>query len=272
MKCSQIQDDLAVYADGRISEESAAAVSAHLKTCPVCRVKNSELVEVRSALRSMTRPAEPSFLRARIKAGVAQERKAIRRTWLPLAADVRSWLAHSVMPYGVGTVASLALAVGLLVVLNSSAGRYSQFRAPEPSGFMLAQDRDPWAEPTVDGVSPAAFARSRSDVASESPSVNPKGALVALTRSLVRGNMKDEEVVVVADVFSDGIARIAEVVEPSRDRRAVDELRKAFDSNQLSAPFVPAKLEDRPQSMRVVLRFQTVDVKTGLKKSGRARL
>jgi hypothetical protein len=272
MKCSEIQDDLAVYADGRLPEMQATNVATHLDSCPVCRAAGAEILEMRSALRSMRRPDAPAFLSARIKAGLEQERKAIRSGWMPFPADVRSWLTQSVMPYGIGSVASVLIGIGLLVILSSSAGRYTQFREPERSGFLLAQDRDPWAQPTVDGVSPVAFANSRSNVASESPSINPKGALIALTRSLVRGNMKDEEVVVVADVFSDGLAQIAQVIEPSRDPNAVAELQKAFDSNQLSSPFVPAKLENRPQSMRVVLRFQTIDVKTGVKKAGRAKL
>ena len=275
MKCSEIQLDLPLYADGLLSGTQASAVTAHLDTCPVCRAANAEFVGMRASLRSMRRPDVPQYLNARIRSAASAERQAIRRSWMPFPADVREWLTHAVMPYSVGTVASVVLGLGLLFVLSSTV-RYRQFGGggigPADSGVMLAQDRDPWAEPTVDGVSPVAFAKERSNVAGESPSVNPKGALVALTRSLVRGSMRDEEVVVVADVFSDGLAQIQQVIEPTRDSRAVDELQKAFDSDPSFAPFVPAKLENRPDSMRVVLRFQRVDVKTGLKKSGRVRL
>ncbi|MBV9241827.1 MAG: zf-HC2 domain-containing protein [Acidobacteria bacterium] len=272
MKCSEVQHDLPTYADGMLAEKQAAVIAVHLDMCPVCRGVNSEMVEVRVALRRMPRPNIPYYLNARVKTAASAERRAIRSSWLPFPADIREWLARAVMPYSVGAVASVALGIGLLFVLNSSVGRYSQFVAPSESGVMLASDRDPWAEPTVDGVSPVAFAKARSNVAGESPSVNPRGALVALTNSFVRGSMKDDEVVVVADVFSDGLAQIAQVVEPSRDTRAVDALEKAFDTEAISAPFVPAKLENRPDSMRVVLRFQRVDVKTGLKKSGRVKL
>lgn len=275
MKCSEIQNDLPLYAEGTLAEQQTAAVAAHLDTCPVCRAANAEFVDMRSALRQMGRAAAPAYLNVRVKIAAAAERRALRRSWVPFPADVREWLTHAVMPYSVGTVASIVLGVGLLFVLNSTVGRYSQFAVgpgPAESGIMLAQDRDPWAKATVDGVSPVAFAKSRSDVAGESPSVNPQGALVALTRSFVRGSMKDDEVVVVADVFSDGLAQIQQVIEPSRDSRAVDELQKAFDSDPTFAPFVPAKLENRPDSVRVVLRFQRVDVKTGFKKAGRVRL
>lgn len=111
--------------------------------------------------------------------------------------------------------------------------------------------------------SPAAYADGRRGIAGESPSINPRGALVALTKSLVRGEMHDDEVVVVADVFSNGLAQIAEVVEPSRDRRAVSELQKALESDPSFAPFVSADVDQRSETpIRVVLKIQNVDVKT----------
>jgi len=84
---------------------------------------------------------------------------------------------------------------------------------------------------------------------------------------MFRGGMKDDEVVVVADVFGNGLAQVSEVVEPSRDTRAIAELEKALQSDPEFAPFVPASLEDRPDSVRVVLRFQVVNVSTGSKKT-----
>src|SRR5437899_2629125 len=130
MKCSQIQNDLPIYADGVLSEREATVVGEHLESCPVCRAANAEFVEMRSTLRVMGKPDVPAYLNTRIRAAVSSERRAIRRSWLPFPADVREWLVRSVMPYGVATAASLILALGLLFVLNSSAGRYSQFTAP----------------------------------------------------------------------------------------------------------------------------------------------
>jgi hypothetical protein len=73
--------------------------------------------------------------------------------------------------------------------------------------------------------------------------------------------MRDDEVVVVADVFGDGLASIAEVVEPSRDKKAVDELQKALQTDPSYAPFVPAEMDQRSNTVRVVLRLQSVNVK-----------
>lgn len=75
--------------------------------------------------------------------------------------------------------------------------------------------------------------------------------------------MKDDEVVVVADVFGNGLAQIAEVVEPSRNRQAVDALQKALDSDPAYAPFVSSNLDKRSENVRVVLKFQSVNVSTG---------
>jgi hypothetical protein len=106
-------------------------------------------------------------------------------------------------------------------------------------------------------------------IAGESPSINPQGALVALTRSLVRGEMKDDEVVVVADVFGNGLAQIAEVVEPSHDRHAVAQLQKALESDPAYAPFVSADMDRRSDPVRVVLKIQSVNVNTGLSSRNR---
>jgi hypothetical protein len=110
-------------------------------------------------------------------------------------------------------------------------------------------------------ISPGDYANSRYGFTRESPSLNPQGALVAFTKSLVRGEMRDDEVVVVADVFGDGLANVAEIVEPSRDKRAVDELQKALQTDPAYAPFVPAEMDQRSETVRVVLRIQSVNVR-----------
>jgi hypothetical protein len=125
------------------------------------------------------------------------------------------------------------------------------------SSVLLANDNSSGdvAEP-----SPAAYALARRDVSSESPSVNPNGTLIELTKLLVQGKIKDDEVVVVADVYSNGSAQIAQVVEPSRNRDAVFELTKALDNGP--APFVPAVFDQRSDAVRVVFKIQTVYVRT----------
>jgi hypothetical protein len=71
---------------------------------------------------------------------------------------------------------------------------------------------------------------------------------------------RDEEVVVVADVYSDGEARIADVVESSGDKRKMERLQAAFRADRMAPPFVPATLDNRSNVVRVILKFQNVDV------------
>jgi hypothetical protein len=72
--------------------------------------------------------------------------------------------------------------------------------------------------------------------------------------------MRDDEVTVVADIFGNGLATISEVVEPSRDTKAVEELQEALQTDPSVAPFVPANMDHRSETVRVVLKIQNVNV------------
>lgn len=263
MKCSEIQFELAFYADGSLLQSSAAAVREHLRACPVCRQKYAETVEMRNALRRMRRPAIPAGLSRAIKDSAIGERRRVAKAWVTLPADAREWLELRLLPYGVGVLATVLVGFMFLALLFSNLIDYGQ----RPTGTsLLASNRNPFDNSKIGSLSPEEYAQSRLAFAGESPSVNPNGALIALTKTLIRGDMKDDEVVVVADVFGNGLAQIAEVVEPSRDQRAVEELAKALATDPAYAPFVPTTLENRPESVRVVLRFQSVNVSMNQKR------
>jgi hypothetical protein len=63
--------------------------------------------------------------------------------------------------------------------------------------------------------------------------------------------------VIVADVFTNGSASLANVVQAPRDRRMLQEVANAL---QRDAAFVPASLDRRPETMRVVFSVQRVEV------------
>jgi hypothetical protein len=262
MKCSDIQFDLAVYSDGLLPASVDAAVQDHLSSCPVCREAHAEHLELQTGLRHLSRADIPAGLRHSLRSAVARERHHQYFGWMAPMPGVREWLSRRLMPFAVGVVASLFIGAAFLAALPHGI-RQEPGRATDATLLANASrfdDIDPF------GVNPAAYARGRSDIASESPSINPKGALVALTKSLVRGSMKDDEVVVVAEVFGNGLAQITEVVEPTRDKRAVAELAKALDSDPTYAPFVPAAMDNRSDSVKVILRFQSVSVSVGNRK------
>src|SRR2546425_738271 len=67
-----------------------------------------------------------------------------------------------------------------------------------------------------------------------------------------------DDMVVVADVFSNGSASLADVVQAPRDRRMLDDFESAL---RRDPAFVPASLDRRPDTMRVVFTVQKVDVR-----------
>ena len=106
-------------------------------------------------------------------------------------------------------------------------------------------------------ISAELFAAGRAPFSADSPSLNPRGALAAFTLSALQQD-EDDDMVVVADVFSNGSASLADVMQAPRDRRMLDEFQVALRKNPA---FVPASFDRRPQTMRVVFVIQKVDVR-----------
>jgi hypothetical protein len=102
-------------------------------------------------------------------------------------------------------------------------------------------------------VTQESFARDRSPYGDQSPTLNPDGSLAALTRAYAHSTESnydpDDDMLVVANVFSDGVASLADVVQPPRDKRMLDEFESALRKD---AAFVKASLDRRPDTMRVV--------------------
>jgi len=259
INCSDIENNLRLYSDGGLSPAENEQVKLHLAVFPVCRQHHADLLEIRAGLRRLQRPEMSALVQRRVRLAVASERRRGETMWYRLAPDVRAWITHAFMPYSVGAVASVVIGLSFLALLPYGIRKPMAPANYSDTQFLLASNRDPLRD--LDEITPSSFARTRLDVASESPSINPQGALVALTKSLVRGGMKDDEVVVVAEVFGNGLAQITDVVE-SRDQHTVAELQKALDTDPTFAPFVPSSIDNRSDSVKVVLRLQSVDVKT----------
>lgn len=260
IKCQDLQHDLPLYFDGNFNSAKSAAVDEHLTRCPLCRQKLSEYQELRVALRSSARPEPPHNVLNSVRAAMAAELWHISASpAFPLIEKRSNIIGRWLMPYAVGGLATLLIGFTLLWTMLSTNDSIAAIPVASPSN---SADRALLLAPHE--LTPTEYANSRLAIAGESPSVNPQGALVALTRSLVRGEMKDDEVVVVADVFGNGLAQIAEVVEPSSDRYAVMELQKALQSDPEYAPFVPANVDQRSETIRVVLKIQNVNVHTRL--------
>jgi len=277
MKCEDLQLNLSTYLDDILTGEERAIVDEHLVRCPLCRQKLADFQLLRNSLRSLPRPVLSNDLLISMRHRVAQEAKMPeRKPWFATSDDFTEWLQMRVMPYSVGTAFSLVFGLLLLWSLLSAAyipiknRELAQFEPPLRSTVLLTNSNSGTYVPGDDfDLNAADYAAARLTVSGDSPSLNPQGALVALTKSIVRGNMKDDELVIVADVFGNGLAQIAEVVEPSRDIHAVGELEKALKNDPNFAPFVPASFDGRSETVRVIFKINRVDIKTNAKSKSR---
>ena len=268
MRCSEVKLNLPLYSDDILTLEERDELDSHLDTCPLCRQQLADLQSLRNQLRSLARPSMPLSEMTALRSAIAAElRPSFAGPVFQLIEVRRDWFKTWMMPSAVGTFASVIIGMILLWGILFTAPDPSLFVAQNNkvtnSSIMLGRNNTTLGSDSLD-ISPSEYAFSRHAIAGESPSLNPQGALVALTRSLVRGKMEDEEVVVVADVFGNGLARITEVVEPTKDERAIEQLEKALDSDPVYAPFVPASYDKRSETMRVILKIQNVNVKTWL--------
>lgn len=277
MKCEDLQLNLSTYLDDVLTAEERAVVDEHLARCPLCRQKLADFQVLRNSLRLLPRPALSNDLLVLLRNRVAQEVEIpARKPWFATTDDFTEWLQMRVMPYSVGTAFSVIFGLLLLWTLLSTAyipdknRELAKFELPLKSTILLTNSNSRADVPGNDyDLNAADYAAARLTVSGDSPSLNPQGALVALTKSIVRGNMKDDELVIVADVFGNGLAQIAEVVEPSRDIHAVSELEKALKNDPNFAPFVPASFDGRSETVRVILKINRVDIKTNINSKSR---
>ncbi|HEX8338876.1 MAG TPA: zf-HC2 domain-containing protein [Pyrinomonadaceae bacterium] len=261
MTCSESQKAFSPYLDGALSHESGAALAEHIGACPVCRHQLEETRALVRGLSLMARPAPPTDLAASIRDTLVIERAARAASpRLSPAERVARWVGVRLMPYSVGAVYSVVLFVAVfgalkqkLVILRNLAEAQALESGQQPS---WADGRDGFD--VTRPLSPDLAAAARANWGQESPTLNPRGALAALTVAPPRdGKPDDDDMIVVADVYSNGTASLAEVVEPPRNRRMVEDLQTALRKNPA---FVPASLDRRPQTMRVVFVLQKMNV------------
>lgn len=273
MKCENLQLNLPLFIDEELTAGENALIEAHLAECPVCRQHAAEFRALRNDLRVLAKPAMPADLLASVRNSVAVELEAerIEPSASLYSQNFREWLKLRFMPYAIGTVASLILTVSLLFSLlstrnaiNDSRFAMNQNESNAPV-VLMAANRSSMIDELK--ITPAEYAALRIPVASESPSVNPTGALVALTKSLVRGRMNDDEVVVVADVFGNGVAKISEVVEAPKNRNDLQALEDALQHDPNDPAFLPADFDKRSDVVRVVLKIQRVEVRENVSTS-----
>jgi putative zinc finger protein len=264
MTCEETRQTLSLYVDDRVSLPSRVAIDEHLDRCPVCRAEVAELRSLTRSLKMMTRPTPPAGLAETITDLLTIEaaaRLAPKPSW---GRRVARFLEPRLMPYSVGSFASVILFFLMFTALRphfvalreaalNNGGLYVVRTVPGLPGYDLYRP--------VDSES---FAASRAPYGEESPSLNPSGALAALSRgyshphATYNRDANGDDMIVRVTVFSNGAASLSEVVKPPRDLRMLDEFESALRQD---APFVRASYDRRPDTMRVVFTLgPTVEV------------
>jgi hypothetical protein len=240
-----------------------------LEVCPVCRARLGEMRSIRSGLAMLSRPLPPVDLIPSINLALVNEsfaQKARRNaTFTDAINDLASqWLQPRGMRYAFSSLASIIIFTCVfaalrphMIALHEASLAFDQMQlAPEPV--------DP-ASPRYDitrAISPESYAALRTPFNTESPSLNPEGALATLTREPIHlhanSRQGDDDMMIVADVFTNGSASVADVMQAPRDRRMLEDFQTALRKD---AAFVPSALDRRPETMRVVFTVQRVDVR-----------
>jgi hypothetical protein len=260
MTCKETSQLLSQYIDDVLSLPVRVSVDEHLDRCPVCRAHAVELRGISRSFRNLSRPAVPSDLALSITDALLIEAAAQRQSPEPAFRErLAAWLQPRLMPYSVSSFASVILFVSMFAAFRP------HFVALQDAAIQSSTLQAFQASPHYDlnrPVNREDFSAARAPFAAQSPSLDPGGALAALTGSYANphGNVYQEadDMVVVADVFSNGSAALADVVQAPRDRQMLADFEVAL---RQSAAFVPASWDRRPDTMRVVFTVQKVDVR-----------
>ena len=267
MKCRDLQFTLPLYSDDVLSQAKQTAAALHMDSCPVCRQKLADLLEVRNSFRTVARPQfSPAAMQSLRRRVAAQLETSSGRQMFQNVGDRRRWIDVWLMPFAVGSLSTLVLGFTLLWVIINNEIRPQAGLSSNSGSISNRTLLFPYSPSTVENdLNPLEYASSRSAWSHESPSINPRGPLVTLTKELLDEVKDDDEVTVVADVYGNGSASIAEVVEPSSDIQAINELQRALESEPSASAFVPASYDQRNEPVRVILKIQSVSVSTKLK-------
>lgn len=247
MSCEETRQALSLYVDDCVTLPARAAIDEHLDRCPVCRAELADLRALTRSLSLMTRPKPPADLAVTISDLLTIEAAARRQAPPSMGYRIAQFLTPRLMPYSVGSFASVILFFMMFTALRP---HFVALREASASSdvFMLRT-----TNALYDLNSPEDFARSGS------PSLNPDGKLAALSRNHAHADHSADadRMIVHINVFSNGAASLADVVEPPRDRRMLDEFESALreDAGQNEKTFVRSSVDRRPDTMRVVFSW-----------------
>ena len=269
MNCEAIEHLLSLYVDDGLTSDERAVCYEHLEVCPVCRARVDELRNVRSGLAMLLKPVPPPDLIPAINAALSTKAAEVRAHRTATTGDLINdwalrWLQPRPMRYTFSSLASIVIFTAVFAALRPHMiALHEATEALEQVQITTEPEENPQlAEYNImKPVSPESYAALRTPYNTESPSLNPAGALAMLSwepRELRSpGGQRQDDMMIVADVFTNGTASLANVVQAPRDRRMLQDVANALRQD---AAFVPASLDRRPETMRVIFSVQRVDV------------
>lgn len=260
MTCKETRQTLSLYVDDCVSLPARVAIDEHLDRCPVCRAEVADLRSLTRSLNMMTRPTAPAGLSETISDLLTIEAAARQTPKLSLSRRVARFLEPRLMPYSVGSFASVILFFLMFIALRPHFEALREAALQSSSVYVVQTGGNLPGYDLYQPVDSKRFANERAPWGEESPSLNPDGALAAFTRVYVRApvNYKHgdaDDMIVGAVVFRDGTASIVDVVQAPRDRRMLDGFESAL--RQRVPPFVPASFDRRPDTMKFYFALGT---------------
>src|SRR6266699_915837 len=168
MLCEDTKPLFSLYVDDAVTLPVRAALDEHLGLCPVCRSNLAELRLLKQNLRSLARPLPPMDLAESITEALAIEAAARRLLpRRPFSFRISHWLQPKLMPYTVGSFASVILFISMFaalrphfVALHEAAMQNAIYVVEPKSGYDLYEP-----------VTPEIFAAKRAPFAEQSPSL-----------------------------------------------------------------------------------------------------
>ena len=119
MSCEEIQQSLSLYVDDALMLPIRVAVDEHVDKCPVCRDELFQLRALTRGLSMLSKPQPPVELAASVTNALMIEAAARRQSpKASLAIGSLRFLEPRLMPYSVGSVASVILFVAMFAALR----------------------------------------------------------------------------------------------------------------------------------------------------------
>ncbi len=260
MTCEETRQSLSLYVDDCVSLPLRVAIDEHLDRCPVCRAEAADLRSLTRSLNMMTRPTPPAGLAHTITDLLTIEAAARQAPKLSFSKRVARFLEPRLMPYTVGSFASVILFFLMFTALRPHFVALREAALNNSSSYMVRTVSGIPGYDLYQPVDSKIFADSRAPYGEESPSLDPSSALAAFTRAYTHPRASynrdggTDDMIVGAVVFKDGTATLTDVVQAPRDRRMLDEFESALRQDR---SFVPASYDRRPDTMRFYFTLGT---------------